>query len=70
MTVHIGCWNPFLFSSPFDSQNAGARTLSPRQEAGKVFRMDQPERKDLNILKIPSSSIMWPNQISHVETHR
>lgn len=65
MNVHIGCWNLFLLSSPFGSQDAGDISLSSRQEAGKAFRIDQPSRKGLNILKIPSSPIKWLCRITH-----
>lgn len=27
MNVHIGCWNLFVFSSPFGSQDAGDRAF-------------------------------------------
>lgn len=66
------CWllNQFLFSSLFGSQNTGTKTLSSRQETGKFFRVDQPKRKDLNVLKIPSSPIIWPSQITHRDGYR
>lgn len=67
MKVHIGCWNLFLFSSPFGSQDAGDRPLSSRQENGPAYeaRSEYTENSKFSNKMDQSDHSKKPTETSH-----